>query len=67
VCVVHRGAGTSTVGDTEFSWSRGDVFVVPSWSKVVHRAAANDEAADLFVLSDTPVLEKLGLARVEAL
>jgi gentisate 1,2-dioxygenase len=64
VVLVHHGAGTSTVGDVEISWVPGDIFVVPSWTAVSHRA---EKECDLFVLSDTPVLEKIGLARSEVL
>ena len=60
--VVHRGEGTSTIGDREFPWKRGDVFVVPSWQSVQHRART---VSDLFVLSDTPVIERIGLGRRE--
>lgn len=62
VVVVHGGSGVSMVGDAEFHWQRGDVFVVPSWARVDHRA---EEQSDLFILSDTPVLEMAGLARSE--
>jgi gentisate 1,2-dioxygenase len=36
------------------------MFVTPSWAAVSHEA---DDDADLFLLSDRPVLEALGLAR----
>lgn len=64
VVLVYRGAGTSIVGDKELSWSRGDVFVVPSWQTAEHHA---DAVSDLFVLSDSPVLERIGLERRELL
>ena len=38
------------------------MFVAPSWAAVDHEA---DGDADLFLLSDRPVLEALGLARAE--
>jgi gentisate 1,2-dioxygenase len=38
------------------------MFVTPSWAAVDHQA---DDDADLFLLSDRPVLEALGLARTE--
>lgn len=62
VVLVHQGSGSSTVDGTQFQWQHGDVFVVPSWTQVEHRAV---EQSDLFVLSDTPVLEKVGLARFD--
>ena len=39
-----------------FEWGPGDVFVTPSWSSVDHEAA---ETADLFAISDRPVLQAL--------
>jgi gentisate 1,2-dioxygenase len=38
--------------------------VVPSWAAVDHQAVHD---ADLFVLSDAPVIEAVGLARSEVL
>jgi gentisate 1,2-dioxygenase len=52
------------IGGQQFSWSAGDVFVVPSWLPLDHQA---DREADLFAVSDLPVLEKLGLARSQTL
>ncbi|REE95081.1 cupin domain-containing protein [Thermomonospora umbrina] len=60
VCVVHRGSGSSSVGGHRLPWTAGDMFVIPSWAETSHRA---DTDADLFVLSDEPVMEALGLAR----
>ncbi|MFD4605728.1 cupin domain-containing protein [Streptomyces sp. NPDC058464] len=62
IWVVHRGSGASVVGGTRYSWSAGDMFVAPSWATVSHEADAD---ADLFLLSDEPVLEAIGLARTE--
>ena len=64
VVLVHRGSGVSVFEGTELRWEHGDVFAVPSWATVEHRA---EEQSDLFVLSDTPVLEKIGLARTQHL
>ena len=64
VWVVHRGSGRTVIGGISHSWSAGDIFVTPSWAPVDHEAA---ETADLFLLSDGPVLEALGLGRSEAL
>jgi gentisate 1,2-dioxygenase len=62
VIVVYRGHGTSTVGDLELTWGPHDMFVVPSWYLVRHRAQVD---SDLFVLSDEPVIRTLGLFRQE--
>jgi gentisate 1,2-dioxygenase len=61
-CVVE-GRGQSRVGDSTFRWEPHDVFVVPSWCKVSHRADAD---AVLFSYSDRPVQKALGLWREEA-
>jgi gentisate 1,2-dioxygenase len=62
VVLVHHGSGASFIGDLEVSWAQGDIFVVPSWIAVSHRA---DQDSDLFVLSDSPVIEMAGLSRQE--
>jgi gentisate 1,2-dioxygenase len=64
IYVVFRGAGWSVIAGERFDWQRGDVFVVPSWAPVEHEAA---ETADLFAVTDRPVLEALHLYREEAL
>jgi gentisate 1,2-dioxygenase len=62
VMLVHHGSGTSLIADVEIRWAPGDIFVIPSWATVSHHA---DEESDLFVLSDAPVIEKVGLRREE--
>jgi gentisate 1,2-dioxygenase len=64
VYVVFRGRGRSVVNGMVFEWGPGDVFVTPSWAAVDHRA---DEQADLFAISDRPVLRVLHLYREEVL
>lgn len=64
VWVVYRGSGSSVIDGVRYSWREGDMFVVPSWAPADHAAAAD---ADLFVLSDGPVIEALGLGRTETL
>ncbi len=64
IWVVFRGAGSSVIAGVRYEWSTGDIFVVPSWAAVDHEAA---EDSDLFVLSDGPVTEALGLGRSETL
>lgn len=61
VYVVRDGHGHSVIDGVRFDWAPGDMFVVPSWSAAEHHCA--DGPADLFVLSDTPVLRALGLYR----
>jgi gentisate 1,2-dioxygenase len=59
---VVEGRGRSHVGDRVFEWRAKDVFVVPSWHRVVHES---DEDAVLFSFSDRPVQKVLGLFRQE--
>jgi gentisate 1,2-dioxygenase len=55
-----EGSGTSTIGDVPFDWGPRDIFVVPSWQWVTHKA---EEEAVLFSFSDRPVQQKLDLFR----
>jgi gentisate 1,2-dioxygenase len=64
VFVVFRGAGHSVIDGVAIDWSAGDIFVVPSWAAAEHRSA---DGADLFVLSDAPVMRALGLYREQTL
>lgn len=62
VFVVFRGEGGSAVGGSRLEWAEGDMFVVPSWVPAAHWSRVG---ADLFELSDAPVLRALGLYREE--
>ena len=64
IYVVFQGSGSSVIDGRRFDWGPGDMFVVPSWAAVEHAA---DEQADLFVLTDAPVLRALGLYREQVL
>jgi gentisate 1,2-dioxygenase len=60
-CVVE-GQGSSRIGDIAFGWQEHDVFAVPSWFPVSHRA---ETEAVLFSFSDRPTQKALGLWREE--
>ena len=65
---VFDGSGSATVGETSWSVTRGDLFVVPSWVpwSIISDAGAGDSdsgALDLFRFSDAPILAALGLDR----
>jgi gentisate 1,2-dioxygenase len=60
-CVLH-GAGTVSIGGESFAVAPGDILAIPSWAEF--HVTANDQL-DLFVTSDAPVLEALGLYREE--
>lgn len=57
---VIEGSGRTRIGDQVIEWKPLDIFIVPSWHKVIHEA---DEDAVLFSYSDRPVQEKIGLFR----
>ena len=63
VCLVVEGEGRSTIGEQSFEWSRHDVFTVPHWTWASHQARSGD--ADLFVVTDRAVYERLELLREE--
>jgi gentisate 1,2-dioxygenase len=58
VCV--EGEGMTRIGDREFAWSPGDVFVAPSWLHYAHTARPESV---LFSISDRPAQELLGIWR----
>ena len=67
---VFDGSGTVTVGDTAWSVTRGDLFVVPSWEPFSVRSEAGSTDSDsggldLFRFSDAPVFEALQLDRIQ--
>lgn len=63
ICLVVRGSGTSTIGNSSIDWSEHDVFTVPHWNWFSHTADKGD--ADLFVVTDRVIYDRLGLARTE--
>jgi gentisate 1,2-dioxygenase len=61
IFVAVEGRGRTRIGpDFVVEWQPRDIFVVPSWHRVVHEAA---EEAVLFSFSDRPVQEALHLFR----
>ena len=58
VCV--EGAGTTKIGDKDFEWGRGDIFVAPPWQPYAHSA---ETECVLFSISDRPAQEALGIWR----
>lgn len=66
---VFDGSGTVTVGSQQWTVTRGDMFVVPSWQPITIRSEAGSTdsdsgALDLFRFSDAPIFEALNLYRV---
>jgi gentisate 1,2-dioxygenase len=64
IYVVLHGRGRSVVDGIQLDWGPGDIFVSPSWAAVDHEA---DEQADVFMISDRPVLQSFRLYREETL
>jgi gentisate 1,2-dioxygenase len=63
VCLVVAGAGRSTIGEQTVEWSQHDVFTTPHWTWASHQSVTGH--ADLFVVSDRAVYERLDLVREE--
>jgi gentisate 1,2-dioxygenase len=61
VYAVAEGHGRSRIAETTLHWGPRDIFVVPSWQRVVHEAIDGDSV--LFSFSDRPVQEKIGVWR----
>lgn len=64
VYVVYQGSGRSVINGVLYEWGPGDSFVTPSWASVDHEVY---ERADLFAISDRPILQGLHLYREEEL
>lgn len=62
VWVCFHGTGSAIVGGEKFDLDEGDIFVVPSWQSLRLEALTT---LDLFCVSDAPVIEAVGLSRVE--
>jgi gentisate 1,2-dioxygenase len=60
---VVEGQGRTRIGDTTLDWKARDIFVIPSWSPVVHEAQSE---AVLFSFSDRPAQKAFGFWREQA-
>jgi gentisate 1,2-dioxygenase len=63
ICLVVSGEGRSTIGEQRFEWSRHDVFTVPHWTWASHEARS--ASADLFIVTDRAIYERLDLLKEE--
>ena len=61
VCLVVSGHGRSQIGDQTFEWGPNDVFTIPHWRYASHEAF--DASADLFLVTDREVFERLEMVR----
>jgi gentisate 1,2-dioxygenase len=62
IYAVVEGEGESDVDEQKFRWTRGDVFVAPSWRSHSHRS---ETGAVLLRVTDEPVMSKLNLLRTQ--
>jgi gentisate 1,2-dioxygenase len=60
-----RGQGVTTIDGEAYSWTQGDIFIIPPWRSHRHENSADTEAI-LFSVSDWPAMAALGLYREEA-
>jgi len=63
LAVVIEGRGTSQVGGRTHEWEARDIFTIPEWSTVTHRAI--DPQARMLIVSDEHHRRLLGLYREE--
>jgi len=60
IYIVVKGEGSSIIGGEVFSWSEGDVFVVPANIEHSHMNEGQEEAI-LFDVTDSGLLENMGI------
>lgn len=63
ICVVVEGEGVSQIGDRRIEWGRRDVFTVPHWNWVSHKAGKG--GATLFMMTDRELMRRMGYLREE--
>jgi gentisate 1,2-dioxygenase len=63
ICVAVEGEGVSQVGDRRIEWGRHDVFTVPHWNWVSHKAGKG--GATLFMMTDRELIRRMGYLREE--
>jgi gentisate 1,2-dioxygenase len=63
VFAVMEGSGETIVGNERFVWERGDTFVVPTWTRLQHKASSD---AMLFSCTDEPLMRFGKYYRFEA-
>lgn len=63
ICVVAEGEGESQIGEHHLTWQRNDIFTLPNWSWISHKALSGD--AKLFLVTDRDAIDRLGMLREE--
>ena len=64
VYFAFEGSGATIIDGIRYSWTQGDVFVIPSWSVHEHVNASESTRAILFSAHDFPLLRALDKFRV---
>lgn len=63
LAVVVEGNGESRIGDRTIAWGPRDIFTLPEWTWVAHKAEA--QGARLITITDREIRRRLGLLREE--
>jgi gentisate 1,2-dioxygenase len=63
ICVVVEGEGVTHISDNVIAWRKGDVFTLPHWSWISHKAAS--DPAQIFQSTDRELLRNLHYLRDE--
>jgi gentisate 1,2-dioxygenase len=62
-CLVAEGEGSSTIDGKTIRWQKYDVFTLPAWQWITHKAET--PGTRLFQVTDREVLRRLDLLRDE--
>jgi gentisate 1,2-dioxygenase len=62
IFLAMAGTGDAVIGNARFSWKPGDTLAAPGWCTISHHATSD---AQLFVMSDEPLLRYLKYYRFE--
>jgi len=60
-----RGQGITRIDGEDYSWTQGDIFIIPPWRSHQHENPSDADSI-LFSVSDWPAMAALGLYREEA-
>jgi gentisate 1,2-dioxygenase len=63
IALVIEGEGESHIGDKHFTWKQHDVFTLPRWQKVEHKATS--DRTTLFLMTDRELMSRIGHLREE--
>lgn len=64
---VIEGSGRSRIGESTFSWKKGDTFCIPSWYAYEHFADEGEAPVYLYRFDDKPMLRSLGFYRTSTM